>query len=31
MFNSINKSCKIECKDEKILNEFKDETGCIII
>ena len=31
MFYSINKSCKIICKDEKIMQEFKNVTGCIII
>jgi len=31
MFDSINKSCKIKCKDEKIMQEFKNVTGCIII
>ena len=31
MFDSINKKCKLECEDEKILNGFKDSIGCIII
>ena len=31
MFKSINKSCKIKCKDEKIIKIFKNEAGCIII
>ena len=31
MFKSINKSCKIKCKDEEIMKIFKNETGCIII
>ena len=31
MFKSINKSCKIKCKDEKIIKIFENETGCIII
>ena len=31
IFESINKSCKIKCKDEKIIKIFENETGCIII
>ena len=31
IFSSINKSCKIKCKDEMIMKKYKDETGCIII
>ena len=31
MFKSINKSCKINCIDEKLMKEFKTETSCIII
>ena len=31
MFDSINKKCKIKCKDEKIKKEFENSTGCIII
>ena len=31
MFDSINKKCKIKCKDKQILQEFKNSTGCIII
>ena len=31
IFRSINKSCKIKCKDEMIMKKYKDETGCIII
>ena len=31
MFRSVNKSCKIKCKDKKILKAFKSGVGCIII
>ena len=31
IFYFINKSCKVQCKDKKILMLFKNETGCIII
>ena len=31
MFDSVNKLCKLKCEDEKIKNEFKNETGCLII
>ena len=33
MFDSINKSCKLKCNEEKILEKFNKETdtGCIII
>jgi len=31
IFNSINKSCNVKCENETIINQFKDETGCIIV
>ena len=31
IFSSINKSCRIKCKDEMIMKKYKDETGCLII
>ena len=30
IFDSINKSCKLKCKDKQILKEFKKAKGCII-
>ena len=31
IFNSINKSCKLKCKDIQILKAFKTSTDCIMI
>ena len=31
MFDSISKACKIKCKDNNTLKQFKNSTGCIII
>ena len=31
MFEGINKSCKIKCKDERILRAFSEYTSCIIV
>ena len=31
MFDSINKTCNLKCKDNKIIKIFKSQTGCIII
>jgi len=31
MFYKIKKSCKLKCKDKKILKEYKKSKGCIII
>ena len=30
MLDSINKECKVECKDKQIIEEVKNATGCII-
>ena len=31
MFDSVNKSCKIKCKNKQILKEFKNSVGCVIV
>ena len=31
MFHLVNRSCKIICKDNEILREFKNQSGCIIL